>query len=109
VTGPGPPRRAVLRCSLDGRRVTCPSPSLLDGLGRVRRVKGRQLRGGWERYWNPQASAGPCKWICLPDAARPAEVGKTTGMPGDGQPHVCCGGQRSMRPAGRLRRVSYGS
>jgi hypothetical protein len=33
VTGPGLSRRSVLRCPQDGRRVTCPSSSLLDGLG----------------------------------------------------------------------------
>ena len=83
MTGPGLSRRAVLRCPQDGRRVTCPSSSLLDGLGWVRRVKarpayacrfasldttaaakGQQLRGGRERYKNPQASARPCKRIC---------------------------------------------
>ena len=96
-----------------------PSSSLLDGLGRVRRVKakpadasrfasldttaaakGWQLRGGRERYRNPQASARPSKRICKPDAARRAEAGKTTGMPEDGASHVCGGGQRCMRPTG---------
>ena len=49
-------------------------------------AKGWQLRGGRERCRNPQASARPCKRICKPDAARRAEVAKTTGMPGDGRP-----------------------
>ncbi len=35
---------------------------------------------------DPQASARPCKRICKREASRRAEAGKTTVMPGEGQP-----------------------
>ena len=89
-------------------------------LGRVRRVKakpadagrfasldtkaaakGGQLRGGRERCRNPQASTRPCKRICKPDPARPAEVGKTGRTPGAASPRWRAVGTRDTGRDGR--------